>query len=281
MLSALPQELIDIIIDHLHDDTTTLIACSTTCYSLLPTCSLHLFRHVTLGRRTQLAPSQFLPHFLAVLDESPRICSHVQKFTLTMPLHHRRRLQRRNESCATDLRMLRDVLVRLVCLRTVEMQFVQILPLPEGDRLPPLLHSRLEKVLLGTLHSAPGPQDPSLQSLLSLFSGVAIDDLELLGRCQGAPDSYRAILPSIRISSLSFVERDPSASKLCLEALRVRLDPMCLVALRARLLSFGALDALDTVIQAAAPSLRNLFLDLTELGLHCTGALSFLPLRLT
>lgn len=47
---AIPNELSDRIIDHLHDDVVTLSACSLTCRSWLPTARYHRFSSVTLGR---------------------------------------------------------------------------------------------------------------------------------------------------------------------------------------------------------------------------------------
>ncbi|KAI0784633.1 hypothetical protein C8Q75DRAFT_809813 [Abortiporus biennis] len=44
----LPQEIIDIIIDHIHLDTTALLTCSVTCRSWLPTARFHLFRQIRL-----------------------------------------------------------------------------------------------------------------------------------------------------------------------------------------------------------------------------------------
>jgi hypothetical protein len=44
----LPQELIDIILDNLHDDYRALHSCSLVCHSWLPTCHRHIFHHVVL-----------------------------------------------------------------------------------------------------------------------------------------------------------------------------------------------------------------------------------------
>lgn len=48
MVSLIPPELSDRIIDHLHDDTPTLSACSLTCRSWLPTARYHRFASITL-----------------------------------------------------------------------------------------------------------------------------------------------------------------------------------------------------------------------------------------
>ncbi|RDX43685.1 hypothetical protein OH76DRAFT_1299475, partial [Lentinus brumalis] len=44
----LPPELTDRVIDHLHDDPTSLAACSLVCSAWLPAARLHHFREVTV-----------------------------------------------------------------------------------------------------------------------------------------------------------------------------------------------------------------------------------------
>jgi F-box-like len=45
--SRLPRELIDAVIDHLHEDSGDLLACSLVCREWLPSSQRHLFRRVT------------------------------------------------------------------------------------------------------------------------------------------------------------------------------------------------------------------------------------------
>ncbi|KAF8504129.1 hypothetical protein JB92DRAFT_2738567, partial [Gautieria morchelliformis] len=47
--SSPPQELIDAVIDNLHEDHGALLACSLVCRSWLPSSQRHLFRRVTFG----------------------------------------------------------------------------------------------------------------------------------------------------------------------------------------------------------------------------------------
>jgi hypothetical protein len=49
MFLELPQELVDEIIDHLHDDIPTLAACSLTCRSLLHRSRVHKLAHITIA----------------------------------------------------------------------------------------------------------------------------------------------------------------------------------------------------------------------------------------
>lgn len=80
---AFPQEIVDIIIDHLHDDPETLRKCSLVCQSWLPSTSLHIFpRTICLPprkmRRKNWAAGMPLKTFV-----TPRIVRHTQKLTLT------------------------------------------------------------------------------------------------------------------------------------------------------------------------------------------------------
>jgi hypothetical protein len=54
MVAELPQELIDIIIDHLFDDSPSLKACSLACTSFLGSSRLHLFRSVTISTKERV-----------------------------------------------------------------------------------------------------------------------------------------------------------------------------------------------------------------------------------
>ena len=270
-LSAIPQELIDYIIDHLHDDTETLKSCTLACSLFLHRCSLHLFRHITLGGTPSISPSRLLASFLDVLKQSPRICRCVEKFIFTTSLPVRRRFQNQTEALTVDLSTLSDVLAHLDHLHTVVLRLVGVLPLRSEGHTALLPHRRLRKVVLGASYSSTGEQDPYLQDLLAIFEGTAIDELEVLGIWNGAP--RKAAVCPIHVSSLWFIERRADVSNVCLEALRHAIDPACLVALRASLTGLGSLEALNALIEQAGPNIQSLRFDLEGMTNTCASLL--------
>ncbi len=74
---CLPQELIDIVVQFLHDDGPTLCACSLVCRSWKNPAHRLLFRYLRciVGARDGLARCEELPNFL---KSSPTICKYVQ-----------------------------------------------------------------------------------------------------------------------------------------------------------------------------------------------------------
>ncbi|KAF9016936.1 hypothetical protein BDZ89DRAFT_390152 [Hymenopellis radicata] len=82
--SELPQELVDIIINELQNDTAALQACSLVCLSWVPTSQRHLFRFISLApsyhkRGTHAA---FLSKFHALLATSPHLSHNVRTLEL-------------------------------------------------------------------------------------------------------------------------------------------------------------------------------------------------------
>lgn len=132
-LSRLPQELVDHIVDHLHDDPASLLACATVCRGWLPASRVHLFARIHLdiahtvnARCTRLC---------AVLDENADILPLVHELHIT-------------ELCAPNGPVtavaLPALLARLVHLRRVEL--VAKLPTARWDQLKPPLRRAIEAV---------------------------------------------------------------------------------------------------------------------------------------
>ncbi|KAI0078226.1 hypothetical protein K474DRAFT_950378 [Panus rudis PR-1116 ss-1] len=74
----LPIELIELIIDHLHDDGDALRACKQVSRSFLPRTRFQLFHTITLSPRN-------LPVFLAIIGASPFIAGVVHDLTINHP----------------------------------------------------------------------------------------------------------------------------------------------------------------------------------------------------
>ncbi|CAL1712076.1 unnamed protein product [Somion occarium] len=78
-ISNLSQELIDMFIDHLHDDEASLASCSLVCKDWMDASRHHLFRRLTFvdNRADKTFPSLF--HFL---EQSPHVARHVRQLRL-------------------------------------------------------------------------------------------------------------------------------------------------------------------------------------------------------
>ncbi|EKM56513.1 uncharacterized protein PHACADRAFT_183163, partial [Phanerochaete carnosa HHB-10118-sp] len=263
MVPPLPQELLDYILDHLHDDKHALKCCSTACLSLLPTSSFHLFQEVALGRRLCAPTSEVLRRFARAVEKSPRLRTHTRGLSLSPPLRTRRS---QGASLGIDLHVLRDTLEQLPSLRTIDLRYVQILP---HGPVQSLSHPSLRKVVLGTLHH---PEPSRLRDILPLLFGVRLGTLVLFG--QWAEDSdpvqYQT-LSLIRVSCLSFQERNADNSGSCLAALRLSTDPGSLRELRIALESLATAHHVNSLVRQGSPNLRALHFDLTELRLSCIG----------
>ncbi|KDQ58439.1 hypothetical protein JAAARDRAFT_57368 [Jaapia argillacea MUCL 33604] len=81
MNPLLPQEVIDQVIDHLHDDPTALSSCSLTCRAWTPSSQLHIFHSVTL-EPTLVQPLSHL------LQTSPHIARYIISLKLSPATHH-------------------------------------------------------------------------------------------------------------------------------------------------------------------------------------------------
>jgi len=81
----LPQELIDIILDNLHDDYMALRSCSLVRHSWLPTCHRHIFRHVVLLPTNKYALyakrpiKSYSQRLHGILFNSPHIANYIQQ----------------------------------------------------------------------------------------------------------------------------------------------------------------------------------------------------------
>ncbi|TFK44090.1 hypothetical protein BDQ12DRAFT_672368 [Crucibulum laeve] len=91
----LPQELVDHIIDHLHDDPVSLSHCSLVCHAWLRTSRLHLFAKVNLKAGSPHTPAVVPPEdrcrsLYRLLKRSPEIIPHIRELDICegSPAHH-------------------------------------------------------------------------------------------------------------------------------------------------------------------------------------------------
>ena len=92
--SHLPQELVDHIIDHLHDDPLALRNCARVCRGWLPTSRLHFFAKISLkatsAHNGPAVPQKRCKQLYAVLIQSPEIIYNIRELEICegSPLHH-------------------------------------------------------------------------------------------------------------------------------------------------------------------------------------------------
>ncbi|KAI0784640.1 hypothetical protein C8Q75DRAFT_376241 [Abortiporus biennis] len=95
LLPRFPQEVIDMIIDHLYLDRATLSACSTTCHSFLSPARFHLFETINLDLRTTWrykasftndpqdnSAVGMLRSFVQFLENTPSISTYIQTLVI-------------------------------------------------------------------------------------------------------------------------------------------------------------------------------------------------------
>ncbi|RDB27750.1 hypothetical protein Hypma_003197 [Hypsizygus marmoreus] len=83
--ATFPQELIDNVIDHFHDDTPTLRLCSVVCRAWLPSCRAHLFHRVSL-QPPKVQPRAYFDHgktsdvqrLYRIIQSSPDIADYIR-----------------------------------------------------------------------------------------------------------------------------------------------------------------------------------------------------------
>ncbi|KAF9263749.1 hypothetical protein L218DRAFT_987391 [Marasmius fiardii PR-910] len=96
-ISMLPQELVDQIIDHLHNDISSLKSCTLVCRAWLPTSRLHLFskirldiprtlldehHHVSTKRNVESLVHKPCQRLHSLLKQNPGIIPHIHELTL-------------------------------------------------------------------------------------------------------------------------------------------------------------------------------------------------------
>ncbi|KAF8478790.1 hypothetical protein JB92DRAFT_3149561 [Gautieria morchelliformis] len=108
----LSRELIDIVIDHFHDDLPSLRACCLTCRSWVPRARFHIFRNIVLSAKHADALAM-------ILKKSPHILSLVR--SLTIYGHPEGILAKRLDYLDVAIPLIAPKLIRLKTLRVERM----------------------------------------------------------------------------------------------------------------------------------------------------------------
>ncbi|PPR04407.1 hypothetical protein CVT26_004232 [Gymnopilus dilepis] len=172
----LPQELVDHIIDHLHDDPSTLKSCARVCRAWLPASRFHLFAKVSLKATSPqngpALPQERCKRLHAVLVQSPEIISSIHELEICegSPLHHSYSDLQSSTTWVTTERTLTALFKMLTHVKRFDfsatsLQFWTLLPPTFQHALYTLLS--LPTLSYVRLHSWHFPSFSSLVSFLS------------------------------------------------------------------------------------------------------------------
>lgn len=172
----LPQELVDHIIDHLHDDRRALSNCARVCHAWLPTSRLHFFAKISLkatsAHNGPAVPQERCKQLHAVLVQSPEIIYNIRELEIcegSPHRHHDHHPELSSTTWITTERTLTALFKMLTHLQRLDFSATSIL---YWKLLPPTFQSALWTLLsLPTLtyirlHSWAFPDLSSLASIL-------------------------------------------------------------------------------------------------------------------
>ena len=255
----LPQELLDEIIAHLHGDIASLKSCSMTSRVLLPISSTYLLCKITFSRGLKILPDEKLSEFKHALQNSPRLRENIQEVHLAPTLFARRMISRSYEGqeCGISPSILGQTLSHLDHLRSVTLRYCRI-NTPQCDELVrPLPHIRLERIVLGTLHSDSHATSSSLGRILVLFANTEIKRLEVDGQWSDFTSQTPQTRMQLCVSHLVFRELSAGATSPCLDVLRNNLSPQSLTTLDIPLNTADSLVHLDQLVSWASRRIRE------------------------
>jgi hypothetical protein len=175
MSKILPQELIDSVIDHCHDDHSTLKTCALVCKTWLPSSRSHIFHAITLQPPEKPARSFFVrritdsQRLFRILQTSPKIALYIRELSICEGMVGREWIAQ-ERTLPVILSMLKNV-QRLQLERSASMQ-ISWIELPEDlhDAFAGILASPtlLELSLVGLVFNRPVDLHLMLQSCQNL-----------------------------------------------------------------------------------------------------------------
>jgi hypothetical protein len=210
--SHLPQELVDHIIDHLHDDPPALSSCARVCRGWLPTSRHHFFAKISLkatsAHNGPAVPQERCKQLYAVLTQSPEITYNIRELEIcegSPHHHHDHHPELSSTTWITTERTLTALFKMLTHLQRLDFSATSIL---YWKLLPPTFQSALWTLLsLPTLtyirlHSWVFPDLSSLASILARchnLNAFALSSTNILN--EGSNNS-----PQLRQTSLAIEE---------------------------------------------------------------------------
>jgi len=202
----LPQELVDHVLDHLHDDPLTLSSCSLVCHSWLPTTRYHLFSTVAFRPRLSDSPIgqpvELCPRLHEILLVNPNLARYIRHLEIWegAPGAHPSRCEMGYVIWIARETTLPLVLSKLKCLRRLELcgnvnisysEFSDTLrsALSNAFSLPSLVYLRVHNVSFPTSFSF-----VSMLSRLHSLRGLALSSVSF--RDSEPLDDFPGDLPS-------------------------------------------------------------------------------------
>lgn len=202
----LAQELLDAIIDHLHDDLPSLKSCSRVSRAFLPSCRSHIFSEITLEPHRMDKPSD--PHlcrkFNLILDQSPDIATYVRElFIIDGPTFDEGSppVDGRDDWVVIAKQVLLSILRKLLRLKTFKL-------LAFGTRISDTEQTSTLQPLLYTTFQLPALDSVELVGLRNVPVGffgwpelkhLRLSDITVVGDVSSAPNQ-RAKLDSLVIA---------------------------------------------------------------------------------
>ena len=216
--SHLPQELVDHIIDHLHDDRPALSNCARVCRGWLPTSRHHFFAKISLkatsAHNGPAVPQERCKQLYAVLIQSPEIIYNIRELEIcegSPHHHHDHHPELSSTTWITTERTLTALFKMLTHLQRLDFSATSIL---YWKLLPPTFQSALWTLLsLPTLtyirlHSWVFPDLSSLASILACCNNLnafALSSTTIFN--EGSSNS-----PQLHQTSLAAIEDSESDS---------------------------------------------------------------------
>ena len=181
---TLPQELVDLVIDHLYDDTRTVRSCTLVCKSFLPSSSKSLFERLTWPPCTTfstldgcvcLSDRFTLDSLLQTLTTSHRISANIRSLRLTSRTHS-------GTSRTLSTTLIHSILDTLPRLQSVELSGCRLTPI--GATTHACNSHSIKRLVFakGTLDYG-NPLE-----FLTLFHHIKVLYIERPVRTSGAPD---------------------------------------------------------------------------------------------
>jgi hypothetical protein len=216
----LPQELIDQIIDHVHDDLLTLRACSLVSHAWLPTSRFHLFAKVSLKATSpQQQPSVLqdrCKRLHAILARAPELIPNIRELEICegSPLHHPDPDHVQSTTWVTTERTLMALFRMLTHVRRFDFSATwtlhwTLLPPPFQAALCTLL--ALPTVTYVRLHSWDFPNFAALDSLLNhckSLKGLALSSTtvrtDIVPAREPSPKTSSLALDVLTLDSVTF-----------------------------------------------------------------------------
>ena len=252
--SHIPQELVDHIIDHLHDDPLALSNCARVCRGWLPTSRHHFFSKISLkatsAHNGPAVPQERCKQLYAVLIQSPEIIYNIRELEIcegSPHHHHDHHPELSSTTWITTERTLTALFKMLTHLQRLDFSATSTL---YWKLLPPTFQSALWTMLsLPTLtyirlHSWVFPDLTSLASILARchnLNAFALSSTTIFN--EGSSNSPQLHQTSLLASSITTIEDSAAADGgVDSEEVVVRTPRTRLEVLTLDYVTFGYLD---------------------------------------